>query len=136
MTKEQAINTAVEWWANKLKARTPHSNGDNSRSSVMACLLADMGTGVMTDEKLDIFKRELRTRIEKAIDNRWGEVYLGCDYSPTVDLAESATSAGINLLNFPFKTDLYIKQRDRDTYVVYVYAGYGAPRVELDPVGD
>lgn len=134
MTREQAIKTATEWWANKLKARMPHSNGDSGRASVMACLLADFGTEPVTDGQLDIFKNELRTRIEGEINNRWGEVYLGCDYNPTTILRESAKIAGINELNFPFKTDLYIKKRSDDDYVVYTYDGYGAGRTELTPV--
>lgn len=126
MTKEQAINIAVEWWANKVKAKIPHSNGDNGLSSIFACLLADDGMQDTTDEQLDIFKRELRSRIEADLYNRWGEVYLGVDYHPTPNLRESAKVAGINVLNFPFKTDMYIKWDNNDEYEVYVHDGYGA----------
>lgn len=136
MTKEQAIKTAVEWWADKLKARLHHSNGDNGRASVMACFLADLGAKPVTDAQLDIFKKELRTRIEGGIDNRsnWGEVYLGCDYNPTMNLYESAVAAGISEYNFPYKTDMYVQKREDNCYVVTVYAGYGAGRTVLDPV--
>lgn len=127
MTKEQAINIAVEWWANKLYSKVPHSNGDNSFASVMACLLADSGMENVTDEKIDIFKKELTSQIEHEMPNRWSEVYLGVDYNPSVNLRESAKKAGINVLNFPFKTDLYIHW-EGDNYSVYVHDGYRSPR--------
>lgn len=130
MTKEQAINVAVEWWANKLKAKTSHSNGDNGMASILACILADSMMNNITDEQLDIFKTELRSRIEADMYNRYREVYLGCDYHPTTILRESAEKASIDEMNFPFKTDLYIKWTD-DNYSVYIYDGYGAPRQEL-----
>lgn len=131
MTKEQAINVAVEWWANKLSAKAPHSNGANELPSILACLLADDGMEDTSNEQLDIFKRELRTRIENEMDNRWREVYLGVDYHPSMNLRESAKVAGISEFNFPYKTDLYIKWDDKDNYTVYVYDGYRVPRREL-----
>lgn len=127
MTKEQAINIAVEWWANKLSSKAPHSNGDNGFASVMACLLADSGMECVSDEKIDIFKKELTSQIENEMPNRWSEVYLGVDYNPSVNLRESAKKAGISEFNFPFKTDLHIRWED-DNYSVYVYDGYGSPR--------
>lgn len=133
MTKEQAINTAVNWWANKLKARTPHSNGDSGRASIFACFLADTGMKHVTDEQLDIFKKELRKRIEDKVGKV--EVWLGCDYNPTTDLRESAEAAGISEFNFPYKTDLYIRQSSKDEYTVRIYDGYAAPSVELHPIG-
>ena len=127
----EAINIAVEWWANKLIMKHPHSNGDNALPSILACLLADDGMEDTTDKQIDIFKAELRSKIESNIGNRYGQVYLGCDYHPSPSLRESAEVAGINVLNFLFKTDLYIKW-DGDEYNVYVYDGYGSPREELD----
>lgn len=43
------IEKAVSWWAGKLIDSQPHSNGDDSFTSVAACFLADtpmtMNTG-------------------------------------------------------------------------------------------
>jgi hypothetical protein len=36
------IEKAVSWWAGKLLDHQPHSNGDDSFTSVTACFLADM----------------------------------------------------------------------------------------------
>lgn len=43
LTKE-TIEKAVSWWAGKLVDSQPHSNGDNSYTSIMTCLLADSRT--------------------------------------------------------------------------------------------
>ena len=135
MTKEQAIKTAVEWWARKLKARAPHSNGDSGKASIMACLLADFGAKTVTDEQLDIFKNELAMTIDAELkDHQWCDVYLGCDYNPTMNLRDAAAKAGISEFNFPYKTDMYIKKHNDGWCGVYVYDGYGSGREELQPV--
>lgn len=128
MTKEQAINIAVDWWADKLKAKAPHSNGANELPSILACLLVDDAMKDTSDNQLDIFKRELKSRIESDLNNRWREVYLGVDYHPTTNLRESAELAGISVFNFPYKTDMYIKWNNNEEYEVYVHDGYGAQR--------
>lgn len=128
MTREQAINIAVEWWANKLKAKAPHSNGANELPSILACLLADDAMKDTTVEQIDIFKHELKSRIEADKNNRWREVYLGVDYHATPNLRESAEVACISVFNFPYKTDMYIKWNDDEEYEVYVHDGYGAHR--------
>lgn len=40
---KEAIEKAADWWAERILEDRPHSNGDNSFTSVTACLLADMG---------------------------------------------------------------------------------------------
>lgn len=131
MTREQAINIAVEWWANKLRAKNPHSNGDNGLASIFACLLADDAMEDTNDKQIDIFKRELKTRIETDRCNCYRQVYLGVDYHPTQNLRESAEASGISVFNFPYKTDMYIKWNSNDEYEVYVHDGYGAYREYL-----
>lgn len=136
MNKNQAIETAAKWWADRLKANRPHSNGDNSAASVFACLLADMGTEPVQDDKLELFKEELSSRINAYMD-KFNDMYvtLMCDYGPGAMLCEAAEKAGINKGNFPFKTSISIIKRD-NTYVVYAYDGYRAPREELRPCGE
>lgn len=128
MTKEQAIDIAVEWWAGKLSAKAPHRNGDNAFASVLACLLADDGMEDTNGKQLGIFKSELKARIESEMDNRWREVYLGVDYNPSPNLREAAKKADISEFNFPYKTDLYIKWDNDGEYSVYVHDGYRSPR--------
>lgn len=135
MTKEQAIKTAVKWWSNKLKSKAPHSNGDNSMSSIFACMIADGGMQDVTDEQLDVFESELYSHIEGEIDTRtfFG---LGCDYNPTINLSEAAKKAGISEFNFPYKVWMNIDNKGdtEDGYVVSVSDGYAQPYQNLEPI--
>lgn len=125
MTKTHAIKTAAKWWADKLKQRQPHSNGDNSTSSLFACFLADSCTKAITDDQLVLFTEELERGIQKFMEeNPWYHTWLSCDYGPEMVLREAADKAGINYLNFPFKTNMCI-QRSGDSYSVQVSDGYG-----------
>lgn len=125
MTKTHAIKTAAKWWTDKLKRREPHSNGDNSTSSVFACLLADSGTKAITDNQLVLFTEELERGIQNYMDKYpYRHTFIGCDYGPDRVLGEAADKAGINYLNFPFKTNLLIEQIG-DGYTVKVSDGYG-----------
>lgn len=134
MTRETAIKTAAKWWADKLRSRAPHSNGDNALSSVFACMLADIGTEEATEDKLAVFTSELEHQIREHMDNVNGRyVWLGSDYGPCTMLGESADEAGINRLNFPFKTDMNIEQSSGYEYMIRVSDGYGQPWKNLDP---
>jgi len=126
MTEENKtlFEKAVNWWCEKLKENAPHSNGDNSLPSTMACIMADMGTKAVTEEQIATFKEELMKELEKA-DNRFA-IYLECDYGPCRILNSAAEKAGINVLNFPFKTGMEIRDGK-----VRVSAGYAQPYVEL-----
>lgn len=135
MIKEQAIKTAVKWWSNKLKSKAPHSNGDNSLSSIMACFLADGGMQDVTDEQINIFESELTNYLNHSLDTDtfFG---MGCDYNPTANLLEAAKTAGISEFNFPYKTWMEIENRSKseDGYVVLVSDGYAQPYMELTPM--
>lgn len=125
MTKTHAIKTAAKWWADKLKQRQPHSNGDNSTSSVFACIFADMLTEKITDDQLTLFTAELESEIHNFME-KYNERHtlLSCDYGPGSMLQEAADKAGINYLNFPYKTHMHI-ERKGDSYTVEVRDGYG-----------
>lgn len=133
MNKDQAIKTAAKWWADRLKAKRPHSNGDSSAASVFACLFADMGTDTVSDDQLEQFKAEVISEINAFMD-RFGDRYVsvGCDYGPDMILSPAAKKVGIKPLNFPFKTHLSIIKKD-DVYEVQVYDGYGARPEKLQP---
>lgn len=56
LTKE-TIEKAVNWWVEKLVGNQPHSNGDNSYTSIMTCLLADSMVKKISKKQLDTFKK-------------------------------------------------------------------------------
>ena len=125
LTKE-TIEKAVSWWAGKLIDSQPHSNGDDSINSVMACLLADSTAKKISKKQVEVFKKELAMRIEKEA-KAWTKISVGCDYGPCVMLEQAALEAGIPAANFPFKTWMYISEKDG----IVVRDGYGAPPVRI-----
>ena len=133
MTKTHAIKTAVKWWTDKIKRRQPHSNGDNSPSSTCACLLADLGAEATTDDQLELFATELESGIQNYMDKYpHRHTFIGCDYGPDRVLGEAADKAGINYLNFPFKTNLLIEQIG-EGYTVRVSDGYARGYETIQP---
>lgn len=131
MTKEEVIFTAVQWWSDKLASRARHDNGDNSRTSLVACLFADMCSEPITKDQLVIFERVLTERLRSTYENHIEQVgmpytIIGCDYGPCDALYSAAEEAGINANNFPFKTWMHI---GRD--YVEVSAGYAQPYVRI-----
>ncbi len=115
---------AVNWWCEKLRGNAPHSNGDSSLPSIMACIMADRGTKPVTDEQIAVFKEELMKELEQSQDS-FG-ISLECDYGPCRMLDAAAQKAGINVLNFPFKTGMEIRDGK-----VRVSDGYAQPYVEI-----
>lgn len=131
MDKERVIEVAVNWWADKISKRHHHDNGDNSTASVMACLLADMGHKETTEEQVEVFKRELTALLTDEYENRFGKseygsILIGCDYGPGLMLDKAAKIAGINSMNFPFKTFMDITKNE-----VKVSDGYCQPYVKI-----
>ena len=126
---KESFDKAINWWADKISKREAHSNGDNSTSSVMACILADMGYKQPTEEQLKIFREELRNQLEQEYEEYKGmwAIFLGCDYGPGRALREAAKKADINDLNFPFKTNMRIEPDGK----VLVSDGYAQPYTEI-----
>ena len=143
MTKNQAIITAVNWWADKINNPEPHSNGDNSPISIFACLFADMRQEKLTELQLMEFRAKLAELIGRQIE-RDIEMYhsrvmviLCCDYDPCAMLFDAAQQAGISKSNFPYKTNMIIESTDDGKYfTVKVSDGYRQPYVELYPVNE
>lgn len=133
MTREIAIKTAAKWWADKLRQRAPHDNGDKSRASVFACILADIGSDNIPEDKLTVFTRELENGIREAMAENERCVWLFCDYHPTPILRDAAEKAGISTMNFPYKTDMEIEKKGVDTFVVMVSDGYAQPYEKVKP---
>ena len=130
MNRTEAIETAARWWAKKLQIRRPHSNGDSSPASIFACMLADLGTEPVSDAKLEVFVADLAKRVDKDLREH-RTCWLSCDYGPCNLLGEAAKKAGINTMNFPYKTHMNISPMGGDEYKVEVADGYGRPYVEL-----
>ena len=57
------IEKAVSWWAGKLMDHQPHSNGDDSFTSVAVCFLADTMRQSVTLDQLNTFKAALAKSI-------------------------------------------------------------------------
>ena len=114
-------DAAVEWWVKKISGEEPHDNGSNDFTSFAACRMADMGRKKITEKQLFVFKEVLRGEIEVS-KRKCDCLILGCDYGPDKNLGFAAEQAGINFLNFPFKTWMAIKD-DK----IEVHEGYAAP---------
>ena len=131
MTRDEVILTAVQWWSDKLASRAPHSNGDNSSASVLACMFADIGSKELTRIQLSLFEGFLTSKLQSLYDQeivKWksSSFSIGCDYGPCSELIYAAENAEINLLNFPFKTWMRIGKD-----YVEVSDGYGKPWVRI-----
>ncbi len=122
------IEKAVSWWAGKLLEHQPHSNGDDSFTSVTACFLADMAQQDITLDQVNVFKNALAKRIEEYAKSipAFG-FYIESDYGPCKILADAAAEAGISIANFPFKTTMFFTEKEG----ILVRDGYGAPAVRI-----
>ena len=121
LTKE-TIEKAVE----KLVGNQPHSNGDNSNTSIVICRFVDSMAKKISEEQVEVFKKELAMRIEEESKAR-SKLSIGSDYGPCIMLEQAALEAGIPAANFPFKTWMYISEKDG----IVVRDGYGAPPVRI-----
>lgn len=107
---------------NEVECKTSYIN------SVTACLLADMGRQNITSDQADTFKKTLAKRMaEYAESGRFSHFSIMSDYGPCGMLADAANEAGISAANFPFKTTMFLTEKDG----IIVRNGYGAPAVKL-----
>lgn len=122
------IEKAVSWWAGKLIDSQPHSNGDDSFTSVAACFLADMARQDVTLDQVNVFKAALAKSIEEYAKSIPAFGFsIGSDYGPCKMLADAAAEAGIGNANFPFKTTMFFTEKEG----ILVRDGYGAPAVRI-----
>lgn len=122
------IEKAVSWWAGKLMDHQPHSNGDDSFTSVAVCFLADTMRQSVTLDQLNTFKAALAKSIEEYAKSIQAFGFsIGSDYGPCKMLADAAAEAGIDRANFPFKTTMFFTEKEG----VLVRDGYGAPAVRI-----
>ncbi len=126
------IETAAKWWGDVLAKGAKFDNmGDTGtpeerRMQEMTSMMASMNVSPVTDEQLDKFEKELINLLESSLElQRQG---LHCDYGPCQTLANAAKKAGISESNFPWKTNMNL--RDEKVMVSY---GYGAAWEEVPP---
>lgn len=126
--RRRDIEKAVSWWAGKLMDHQPHSNGDDSFTSVAVCFLADTMRQSVTLDQLNTFKAALAKSIEEYAKSIQAFGFsIGSDYGPCKMLADAAAEAGIDRANFPFKTTMFFTEKEG----VLVRDGYGAPAVRI-----
>lgn len=128
LTREEAT-VAAEWWASKIDGRHHHDNGDRSSTGVMSMFLADMCMEAPTKEQIEQFKESLISHLLD--DENWSLLGFGglhCDYGPGLFLRDAAEEAGIEELNFPFKTSMYFQDGE-----ILVRDGYMAPPKKIYP---
>ena len=133
----QMAECAATWWADKLRKRIHHDNGDRAGTSVFAMVLADAIAmeHPASDKQIDNFRMILTGLIEKEIQEEPLRRFidLGCDYGPGWLLHDAAKEAFINPILFPYKTWMCIMPEKGE---VEVRDGYGAePKIIFpDPV--
>lgn len=122
---------AAKWWADKLRSRPMHDNGDPASGPAM--VLADMLAmrNVPEAAQIDQFEKVLSEMLHFDIEKGWyHQISIGCDYGPCAVLGNAAEAAGIDSSVFPFKVHMLIAVAEK---AVYVQDGYGAPRVQIYP---
>lgn len=131
MLSKRQMETAVQWWGEKVRGGATHNNGADSFQSFMAMMMADSLTKPQDDDKIEKFKSLLREAFYFTDFNfrTHDLITLSCDYNPDYILADCAEEAGINEFNFPWKTTM----RFRDGGV-QVSEGYGVPYEDLELV--
>ena len=99
----KAAEVTAKWWRDRI-SNINHDNGDNSQSSQMAGLFANLlaAKNPPTKEQLDKFEEAL---IDLICKDNIVEVHLDCDYSPCIILYEAAIAAGIDTSVFPWKVN-------------------------------
>ena len=116
----EAAVVAARWWAERIVGNTRHDNGDTNLSSAFAMWMADAGQEKPSIAQIITFEAAVIRGIEEYPHQDL--VGLCCDYGPGGILHDAAEEAGINELNFPFKTNMFVA-KDR----VRVSAGYAQP---------
>lgn len=123
MLSKKLIETAVNWWAERVTGNTIHSNGDETKASEFAGLLADLMQEPVKDKnKVEKYKESLAEHLVKSFGDGRSRLCLSCDYAPDFILSKAAKEAEINVHNYPWKTSMIISD-DR----IEVSEGYGQP---------
>lgn len=114
---ENEIKAAAKWWADQLRSKPKHDNGDGFHNALMS-LLAERITP-LPESEIQKFQDCLEDVLKK-------NEYIYCvsvDYGACGNLASAADAAGINIQDrLPVKTNMWIEPGK-----VKVSCGYRAP---------
>ncbi len=117
------IQKAVDWWVEVIRS-PKHDNGDENLHGGFARAVVSLGVQKVTDEEIEIFRRELSNLLLIHEQAKWG---LHVDYSPDIILAEALRRANISEFNVPWKTNMNFYPNGS----VKVSYGYGAQWKEI-----
>ena len=134
------VAAAAKWWADQLRHKPVHDNGDVMGS--MLATLAAANLAPISDEQIAAFESALASHLQAACEKHWhsddpirGGVYrtTATDYAPEGVLVDALQDAGIadGDLRLPIKTVVWI-----DPGKVDVACGYGAKPVRIYPAGN
>ena len=122
---EKQIQVAVNWWA-KIIQKPKFDNGDKSEAGIIGMGMASLLVKEVNQEQTEKFKIELAQKLRSNERSRYQGLHT--DYAPCQMLEEAMLSAGVNIDNAPYKTNMNFK----DDGTVWVSYGYGAEWVELN----
>jgi hypothetical protein len=107
---DKIINIAAQYWINIIKSGKDHDNGDNSLTGFFCSHWANESTEELETEKLEKFRKAFFKEFKKVVKEypRESEMDLYCDYGPGWVLSEAAEEAGIDTIQFPWKTGITI----------------------------
>ena len=105
----------------------PHSNGDDSFTSVAVCFLADTMRQSVTLDQLNTFKAALAKSIEEYAKSIQAFGFsIGSDYGPCKMLADAAPKLASTEQTFRSRRQCFYGKEG-----VLVRDGYGAPAVRI-----
>jgi len=107
---EKLIESAVNWWAEKLKK--PAIEGINGDNRSDGSLLALSTRVIVTDSEcihdgnVELFKKLLTELLVNK--QKFDSVTLGTDYGPEYPLSEICRNSGVSGIQFPQKTTMFV----------------------------
>lgn len=132
---ELILNRAAKWWADALRNPKFDNLGDGPASaqermtSGLAGMMASSIHKTPTDQNLEKFQKELAKSLATPRGSGFFEQSLHVDYGPDQILANAATAAGLEKIQFPWKTGMWI-----DSNSFSVRYGYGAASLFFYPL--
>ena len=107
---DKVINMAALYWISIIAEGQDHDNGSLDFASLMCARLANNAAIKVPVENLRKFKEAFAKHFKLLTDKypNSKEVTTYCDYSPGLVIRDAAEEAGINEIQFPYKTGILI----------------------------
>lgn len=129
---------AAKWWVNKLRSIfAGQANYNNGVPGVLGIYVAtgqaeEASATTPNPENLDKFEKLLAEEIRNQIPTAFmGELILSVDYNPDGILLELAKKCQISTKGFPYKTTMWIKEKQ-----ILLKDGYVGPIRKIFPSGE